>query len=266
MARGFSAATVGHHTFFSSTTMPFSDVKAVSDELMFMGSKYGGDGPAAAPPADYTGTVGTVDGGMFRALVANGYTQLARNKDELCAPSGSPKHTRTHIAFLRPARPTRRGPAYAGARRGTACCPQERDQRVPHPRRRHGQQHEDLPAQRRAEPGASHDRPAGVCGIRDARRVSARAGAEGLGRVGVEAVREARSVIFHAWRAAAVRADRRPAGRGRPHGGGHAHVRPGQQRHGALALLHLARQVIAGVAGDRINTRGRPGRRHRALP
>ena len=66
--------------------MPFSDVKAVSDELMFMGSKYGGDGPAAAPPADYTGTVGAVDGGMFRALVANGYTQLARNKDELCAP------------------------------------------------------------------------------------------------------------------------------------------------------------------------------------
>ena len=62
--------------------MPFSELKQISDEIMFMGSKYD-DTCEMQPLADYSGDVTEVDGKIFRALTANGYARLAANKDEL---------------------------------------------------------------------------------------------------------------------------------------------------------------------------------------
>ena len=59
----------------------FAALKAVSDNLMHMGSKYGSGSTTGFP--DLTGKITTIDGAVFTALIASGYAKLAQNKDEL---------------------------------------------------------------------------------------------------------------------------------------------------------------------------------------
>jgi dihydroxyacetone kinase-like predicted kinase len=65
----------------------FASLKAVSDELMFMGSKYSGEANSGADPtgalADLTASVTEIDGTHFGTLYVAGYTLVAKNKDEL---------------------------------------------------------------------------------------------------------------------------------------------------------------------------------------
>jgi dihydroxyacetone kinase-like predicted kinase len=65
----------------------FASLKAVSDELMFMGSKYSSDAASGTDPAgslaDLTGSVTEIDGTHFGTLYVAGYALLANNKDEL---------------------------------------------------------------------------------------------------------------------------------------------------------------------------------------
>ena len=62
--------------------MPFAELKQISDDIMFMGSKYD-DTCEMQALADYSGEITEIDGKVFRALVANGYAKVAANKDEL---------------------------------------------------------------------------------------------------------------------------------------------------------------------------------------
>ena len=65
----------------------FSDVKAVSDSLMFMRPKacsaHSGVDHQAALADLASGDIGRVDGAVFTTLLVSGYAELARNKDEL---------------------------------------------------------------------------------------------------------------------------------------------------------------------------------------